>query len=330
VLSLIKGDPIESLLSAGNEAVSYFVKRDLLAEKVEPIGFIYGLPEVRKLLRQQQPDGAWPGRAADPLIYPPDHYYLVETFKHFRLLVQRYQMDNTLEPLAKAAEYLFSFQTDSGDIRGMIGNQYATYYTGLILALLIRAGYQEDHRVDRGLQWLLSRRQDDGGWTIPLLTGNFSQSAINHLTGRFAEPFEGDRSRPFSHNWTNMVLQAFTVHPRYRELKEVRTAGELLKSRFFKEDSYSSYKAATYWTRFRFWWPNLLTALESLLELGYSQDDPDIHLGLNWFTDNQQEDGLWNLDDRPAGKQTEKDQVERLWLSLGICRILKKALVFST
>jgi hypothetical protein len=272
----LKLDPIEPLLASGNAALAYFAKRDLLSEKVEPISLIYGLPEVQKLIKNQQPDGSWEAKSTDPLFYPAAHYSLVETFKRFRLLVQRYQLDNTQGPVKKAAEYLFSFQTEAGDIRGMLANQYATYYTGLILALLIRAGYPEDPRVDRGMQWLLSRRQNDGGWTIPILTGNFSRADINRLTSRFAEPFEGDRSRPFSHNCTNMVLQAFAVHPRYRELKEVKTAADLLKSRFFKADSYTSYKAASYWTRFLFWWPNLLTALESLLDLGYSEDDPDV------------------------------------------------------
>jgi hypothetical protein len=56
---------------------------------------------------------------------------------------------------------------------------------------------------------------------------------------------------------------------------------------------YSSYKAASCWTRFLFWWPNLLTAMESLFLVGFTADDPDINKGLKWFLDNQLEDGLW-------------------------------------
>ncbi len=322
----LKVDPLPPLLSGGDEAVEYFSRRDLLNEKVAPSGFIRDLPEVKGLIYGQQPDGSWKGRSKDLAVYPPGHPSLVETFKRFRLLVNRYQMDNSDIPVRNAADYLFSFQAPSGDIRGMLANQYATYYTGLILALLIRAGYQDDPRVERGLRWLLSMRQDDGGWTIPILTGNFSRDAINHLTSRYAEPFEGDRTRPFSHNWTNMVLQAFAAHPRYRGLKEVKKAAELLKSRFFQADSYTSYQAAAYWTRFLFWWPNLLTALESLLSLGYRADDPDISLALSWFVDQQKEDGLWDLEyGGERGNWNSKTGIERLWLSLAICRMLKKA-----
>ena len=66
-----------------------------------------------------------------------------------------------------ASEFIFSCQSKDGDIRGMIGNQYATYYTGTILYLLIKAGYENDERTIKGLEWLLSYRQNDGAWTIP-------------------------------------------------------------------------------------------------------------------------------------------------------------------
>jgi hypothetical protein len=221
-----------------------------------------------------------------------------------------------------AAEYLFGFQTGKGDIRGFIANQYATYYTGDILSLLINAGYADDPRVEDGMNWLLSMRQDDGGWTIPILTHTFDRETGYKLTSSYMDAVESDLTKPFSHNWTDMVLRAFAVHPVYHRSEEARRAGELLKSRFFQPDVYSSYKDARYWTRFAFWWPNLLTSLESLLLLGFSPDDPDIRKGLGWFLEHQQEDGLWNVssEGRPG---TEGKPLERAWLSLGICRMLK-------
>jgi len=38
------------------------------------------------------------------------------------------------------------------------------YYSGAIMGLLIQAGYQTDPRIEKGFQWLLCTRQDDGGW----------------------------------------------------------------------------------------------------------------------------------------------------------------------
>jgi len=151
-------DPLSPLTSSRNEAVEYFTKRDLLEEKVKPIGYIWQLPEVQNILKNQQPDGSWKHPNTRKVIYPKHHYSLVETWKHFRSLVERYEFTKKHPTAEKTAEFLFSCQTDNGDIRGFISNQYATYYTGAVLALLTRAGYEDDPRVERGFKWLLSMR----------------------------------------------------------------------------------------------------------------------------------------------------------------------------
>jgi len=260
-------------------------------------------------------------------IYPEDHSALVATFKESRTLVERYQLTRASVPVEKAAEYLFKFQTGEGDIRGFIGNQYATYYTGYVLSLLMQAGFVNDPRVGRGMKWLLGMRQDDGAWTVPILTHHFDGKTMYRLTSSYAEPVEPDRAQPFSHNSTDMVLRAFAAHPVYRRSKEAWAAGNLLKSRLFQPDVYSSYRAARYWTRFVHWWPNLLTTMESLSLLGFRADDPDIRKGLQWFFENQQDDRLWKCSydgrDRRGGS---RDSVERAWISLRICRVLKRLL----
>lgn len=261
---------VSTLLVSKNEAVIYFTHRDLLGETVGPIQLVWDLPESQRILRKQQANGSWPSSSKRTWIYPIDHSHLVATFKYFRTLIERYQFTQESTLIKKAAEYLFGFQTNEGDIRGFIGNQYATYYTGYVLSLLIRAGYTNDPRIEKGMKWLLEMRQDDGGWTVPILTRYFDGKTMYRLTSSYAEPFEPDRSQPFSHVCTDMVLRAFAAHTVYRRSEEARVAGELLKSRFFLPDVYSSYKAASYWTQFLFWWPNLLTAMESLSLMGFT------------------------------------------------------------
>ena len=314
-------DPVVPLLESKNFSIKYFTKSDLLSEDIEPIETIWQLPQVKKILTKQQTEGFWkyPGKKVNQ--YPKHHYLLLQTWKEFRLLVERYEISKNHSAGEAAANFLFSCQTDEGDIRGMIGNQYATYYTGAIMAVLIKAGYVDDSRIELGFKWLLNMRQDDGGWTIPILTHKFDRKTQNRLTGDFAEPVEPDRKKPFSHNWTDMVLRAFAAHPGYRKSKEAYTAGALLKSTFFQPDVYTSYQAPRYWTRFAFWWPSLLTGLESLYLLGFPPDDKDIKAGLLWFIDNQQPDGLWKLESHK--EISSKDREERLWLSLSICRLLK-------
>jgi hypothetical protein len=323
----LKFDAVSALLSSNNKAVIYFTERDLLNKSVPALNQqIWRLPEVEGAFRKQQANGSWKHNGKETSGYPKHHYSLVETWKVYHLLVERFELTKEHEGARKAAEFLFTCQTEQGDIRGMIANQYATYYTGAILAALIQTGYTDDPRLEKGMQWLLSMRQNDGGWTIPLLTHKLNKQAWLDLTSNYAEPLEPDRLQPFSHNWTDMVLRAFAAHPKYRYCKEAKAAADLLKSSFFKPDYYSSYQDSSYWVRFCFWWPNLLTALESLSLMGYSKDDPDIQKGLSWLIENQAEDGLWNLTyvkNSKAGS-SEKMKENRLWLTLRITRVLKK------
>jgi hypothetical protein len=322
-------DPVPALLSVKDEALLYFVRRDLMNEEVDHVDGLWQLPDVKKLLARQQADGSWPYPGRKVIVYPRHHYGLVETWKQFRFLVEQYELTKRHPSVRKAAEYLFSCQTDDGDIRGMIGNQYATYYTGAIMGLLIKAGYEDDARIEKGFQWLLSMRQDDGGWTIPILTVELDRAAMCRLTSQYAEPVEPDRTKPFSHNWTGMVLRAFAAHHEHRTSVVAETAGTLLKSRFFQRDVYGSYESPSYWLRFQypFWWNNLLTALETLWYLSFTKDDPDISRGLRWFKDHQDSGGLWRVTyASPREADTPTNRRIKPWVNLAICRMLKRYL----
>jgi hypothetical protein len=243
-------------------------------------------------------------------------------------LVSKYGFTREHPALVSAIEYLFTCQTEAGDFRGILANQYATYYTGAILATIIDAGYQDDPRVEKCFQWLLSMRQDDGGWSIPMITHKFDRETQYKLSSEFLPPVEPDRTKPFSHNWTGMVLRAFAAHPKYRYSKEANHAADLLKSRFFEPDKYTSYQDPKYWIRFEypFWWNNLLSAMDTLVKMGYSLNDPQIQRAIGWFIEHQQPDGLWKLNyysDAPE-KSSSKVLEVKLWVTLAICRILQK------
>ncbi|MBN1584508.1 MAG: hypothetical protein JXA89_27630 [Anaerolineae bacterium] len=322
-----KFDPLPPLLSCGDQALAYWVRRDLLEENVGPVQCLWTLPEALKILKKQLPDGSWPRVGAEK--HPAVNYPLIETWRQFRYLVEQYGFTREHPQAQKAVGLLFSCQTQEGDIRGFLANQYATYYTGAIMSLLIQAGYADDSRIERGFQWLLAMRQDDQGWTIPILTHKLDRATQYRLTSEYAEPLEPDRSKSFSHNWTGMVLRAFAVHPHYCHSQAARVAAHLLKSRFFQPDCYTSYQAASYWVRFDypFWWNNLVTALDSLSLMGFSGHDEQIELALKWLVDHQEESGLWQVsyakpyEEREATAQVRKTQ---FWVSLAICRVFKR------
>ncbi len=327
---ILNYDPITSLLASNNPIVEYFVQRDLLEKRVDSIQAIWKLPVIQKILRKQQPNGSWKSQNKNQIKYPLVNYSLIETWKQFRYLIEQYELNGTDPSITRAAEFIFSCQTKDGDIRGMLANQYATYYTGALMSLLIKAGYEADSRIEKGFQWLLSVRQNDGGWLAsPLMSLKLSKeqtTAIFHATETIKEH---DRSMPSSHNWTGMVIRAFAAHPIYRNSPEAQRAALLLKTQFFQKDKhYTSYKAADYWVKFQYpyWWNNLVAALDSISSIGFSKDDEEIKKALSWLVDNQQENGLWKLSysAKKEVRYTQKAKEEQLWVSLAICRILKR------
>lgn len=327
-LNQLRYDPVSILLSTPEEILKYFVGRDILDEEIQPIYFIWDQPEVGKILKKQLDDGSFKYSGKRTVLYPEYHYELVQTWKQFRLLIDKYEMTKEHPSIKKSAEYLFSCQTKLGDFRGFIGNQYATYYTGVVLSLLIKAGYEDDPRVHKGLKWLISMRQNDGGWIIPLQTANINLNDTIQITSQFAEPIEPDKTQPFAHNCTGMVIRAFAVHKKYQRSEVAFKSTELLKSRFFQEDAYPSYKSAENWKRFQFpfWWNDLLSALDSISLIGISKDDEDIKNALAWLLKNQQENGLWKTSYSKIHKSPKNKKSENLqfWITLVICRIFKR------
>jgi len=325
-LTKLMFDPLPALLASKDEALKFFVRRDLLGEQTGSVQRLWQLPAAQRILRKQLPDGSWPRSGGEK--HPAINYHLIETWRNFRFLVEQYGFTREYPQACKAAEYLFSCQTPTGDIRGFLANQYATYYTGAIMALLIQAGYEADPRIQKGFQWLLAMRQDDQGWSVPIITHKFDRQTQYRLASEYAEPVELDRTRPFSHNATGMVLRAFAVHPQYRESDAAKVAARLLKSRFFQPDAYTSYHAASYWLRFEypFWWNNLVAALDSVSLIGLPKDDEQIMQALNWLVDHQCENGLWKV--TYARDEQERDTVKaremKYWVSLAICRVFRR------
>ena len=214
--------------------------------------------------------GKYPG--GNPEIRSKAAYDQLEAYRQLGVLVCKYGLDRQHPAVAAAAAFLSSFQTETGDYRGIYGHQYTPNYSAAITELPVRAGYEGSAQVESAMRWLLTMRQDDGGWAIPTRTLGLSLNVM--LTAD--ETFEPDRSRPSSHLVTGIVLRAFAAHPRYRHSADTRRAAELLKSRFFHRDVYPDHAAPSYWLVFSypFWWTDLLSALDSLAQIGFRPDDP--------------------------------------------------------
>jgi squalene-hopene cyclase-like protein len=315
--AVLKYDPLMPLLSAEDAAVEFFAARDLLGKIDKKPEVLWDLPEAQKIVKKQQQDGSWKYAGGNKNIRSIENYNQIETFRNLGYLVEMYGFNKSNPVAAKAADFLFNFQTNEGDIRGILGNQYTPYYTAGILELLIKAGYADDYRIKEAFKWLNSIRQNDGGWAIPLRTHNKKLDIISMNT----KTLEPERSKPFSHLVTGIVLRAYAAHNIYRNSIEAKEAGKLLLSNLFKKDNYPDRGSPDFWLKFTFpfWFTDLISAMDTLSALGFSKDEPQIEEGVMWLAANQQKNGLWKLRIL-KNRRNDTD----LWLSLAICRILKR------
>jgi hypothetical protein len=312
----LKFDPIPRLLLTSNIAIKYFVRRDLLEEDVQSIEFLWKLPEVKKVLKKQQSDGSWkyPGGKKD--IHSQENYNQLETYRQLGNLIEKYGFTKKHLIISQAAEFLFSFQTEEGDFRGVYGTQYTPNYSAAIMELLIKAGYEDDPRIEKGFKWLLSIRQDDGGWVIPIRTHNIKWSDVVNSN----EVLQPIRKKSFSHLATGIVLRAFAAHPYFRKVNEAKIAGNLLVSHLCEKDNYRDRGTVEYWEKvsFPFWFTDILSVLDTLYFLGFTKNHPKVKNALNWLKERQMKSGLWDL---KLLRTRDKDLP--LWITLVICRIFK-------
>lgn len=310
-------DPLEPLISSENFAIEHFTRRDLLDEKVSSLTNLWDLDSPQKIIRKQQEDGSWKYPGGHKHVRSSENYNQFETLKQLGELVEKYGFNKNHPSIEKAAKFLFKFQTDEGDIRGIYGNQYTPTYTSAIMELLIKAGYYDDPHIKKGFQWLLKNRQDDGGWAIPLRTMKIKYSDALKLQ----DTIKSDNNKPFSHLVTGMVLRAFATHPKYRESEEAINAAELLVSRLFLSDKYPDRKDKKYWKRvsYPFLFTDIISALDSLSFLGFNSENHHIQEGLDFLKERQNNKGLFDLH---IVRGSDKDL--KYWICLAICRLFKR------
>ncbi|KYC46913.1 MAG: Prenyltransferase and squalene oxidase repeat protein [Candidatus Methanofastidiosum methylothiophilum] len=314
----LKYSPTTPLIFSDNKAIIYFIRRDILEEDPGNIESLWKLPEPVSILNKQQEDGSWKYSGAKEEIRSQMNYNQLQTYRIMRVLVEKYGLNNTNNAISKACEFLFSFQTEEGDFRGIYGNEYTPNYSAGILEILIKAGYEKDDRIDLGINWLLSMRQNDGGWAIPFRTNKYK---IKEVVCGKETPIKNDPTKPSSHLVTGVVLRAFAAHSHYRKSNEIRKAGAFLKSQFFRKDNYSDHSSPDYWGKlaFPFWWTDIVSSLDSLSKLKFTPEDNNIKIGLDYLIKNQRPDGTWEI-----YYGLPKDDDNNLWITLAICRIFKR------
>ena len=308
------------LLKADDPALSWSARHELFGEAGDPMS-LWELPPVRSALCRQRADGSWRNPGGREEIRSQRDYDLLASYEALLPLVYQYRLDSRHPAIAAAADFLLGFQSEEGDLRGIYGSQYSPNYTAAILATLIDAGYLSDPRVELGIRWLLSIRQNDGGWTVPWRTRAPAEARSYKVAMRLPKPLAPDHSKPFSHLITGIVLRALAAHPAYRTGPEARLGATLLASRFFKPDAYPDRRAAVYWEKLRypFRWTDIVSALDAITQVGIGREDQQVQAALQWLAQHQRPDGLWR-----SPYEKARDPHIHHWVSFAIARLFRR------
>ena len=313
----VKYDAVGALRSSGHAAIEYWARKELLSNAVPDVkDVLWNLKIPASIVRKQNDDGSWtyPAKKESGGV----NYTQLETYRQLGFLVEMFGFNRQHPSIQTAAEYLLSYQSAVGDIRGIYAKQYSPNYTAAILELLVKAGYQGDDRVRKVFEWLDSVRQDDGGWALPFRTRGRNLDVIYEGDERL----EPDTTKPFSHFATGVVLRAYAAHPDYRHTEPAKEAAALLVERLLEKDVYPDRNRVDDWTRFSFpfWQTDLLSTLDTVGLVDPSlANHPKVLQAKQWFIDHQEANGLFTghlLKDRYHDLQ--------LWYTLAICRALQR------
>lgn len=313
---------IEFLLARGNLPILYWLKKDILEVPIDrEFKNLQKFASRIRILKNQKPNGGWCKRKYEGHPRWEKSYYIVDTLKN---MFKLHNFGCTLkdEGIKKAIKFVFSTQSKAGDFRGAYLNEYAPTYHALSLEILCLLGHDKDEKIQKGFRWISNNRQDDGGWVIPYRTIDQEQlkNRYNYEAQLKLEPIKPDKSRPFSHLVTGMVLRALAASPTWSKSKEARKAGQLLLSRFFKADKYNDRWLPSFWEEltYPFWATDILSSLDSLSKIGFPVENENLQKGLNWMLKKQNKQGYWE-----AGNQ--KSSIEdHLWVTFAVLRVLKR------
>jgi len=313
---------IEFLLARGNLPILYWLKKDILEVPVDrEFKNLKKYADRIRILASQRANGGWCKKRYDgPLCWEKNHYIVPTLRNAFKLY--DYGCQPEMDEVQKIIEFLFSTQTKEGDFRGAYLNEYAPTYHALTLEVLCLFGMEKNRKCQKAFRWLLNNHQDDGGWVIPYRTIAKSKlkKRYNFEAQVNLQPVQSDKSKPFSHLVTGMVLRTLAFSPTRRKSKLAKDTGELIMQRFFCADKYEDRHEASFWEEiiYPFWATDILSSLDSLAKIGFDRTNKKIQLALNWLINKQEKRGYWKAGFKKATLE------HHLWVTLSVLRVLKK------
>jgi hypothetical protein len=327
--SLLKSDPTGWLLENDNPSVRYFALTDILDKRTsdpdvqEAKAGIMVTGAVPKILAKEDKGGYWetPGR-----FYTAKYKGTVWQL----LILAELGADGNDERVKRASDFLLKYSQDpeSGGFSPFHntktgGGSHAFVIpclTGNMVWSLIRYGYLDDPRVQRGIDWIARyQRFDDGvkeapkGWPYDKEVMCFGKHVC--------------------HMGVVKSLKALAEIPADRRSGDVKKTIErgveyLLQHHIYKRSHDLSQNSKPGWLRFGFplmYQTDALEILGILTELGYRDKRMQEAVGL--VVSKQDDQGKWKLQNTFNGRfQVNIEQKDKpsKWITLNALRALKR------
>jgi hypothetical protein len=326
--SKLRSDPVEWLLEEDNPSVRYFTLTDILGKSESDTDVSKAKNDIMvegpvpRILVKQKRGGYW-GRAED--------FYIRSKYKGTvwsLILLAELGADGKDERIRKACEFILDNSQDpeSGGFayarRKGNGGRHGIVLpclTGNMVWSLIRLGYLDDQRVQRGISWITTYQRFDDG--------------IEHAPSGWPYMMSDCWGRHTCHMGVVKALKALAEIPFDRRSKDVRETVErgaehMLKHNIHKRSHDLTRVSKPGWLRFGFplmWNTDALEILVILAKLGYR--DERMQEAIDLVVSKQDSQGRWKLDDTFSGRfqvNIERKGQPSKWTTLNALKVLKK------
>jgi len=327
--SLLKVDPTCWLLEGDNPSVRYFTLTDILEKSEKDPEVIRAKMEtmetgvVSKILAKQKNEGYWEA---------PENFYIRSKYKGTvwqLIILAELGANGKDEHIAKACEFILENSQDyrSGGFSYRRSETGGGWHGGVLPCLtgnmtwsLIRFGYLDDPRVQRGINWIVTyQRFDDGIKEAPK---GWPYDKLEKCWGKHT-----------CHMGVVKALKTLAEIPFDKRSKDVKNTIEkgveyMLKHHIHKRSHDLSRVSKPSWLKFGFplmWNTDVLEILGILTKLGYK--DERMQESIDLVISKQDDQGRWKLENTFNSRfqvNIEKKDKASKWITLNAIRVLKR------
>ena len=327
--NFISSDIINWLQYEDNPSVKYYTLTDLLGKSIDNKDVkitkeqIMKIGVVPKILLKQKPDGYW-GKE--------DDFYVRSKYKGTvwnLIILAEMGADKTDSRIKKTCEFIFKksqdpksggFSTTSTSSNGGTPSNVLPCLTGNMVWSLIRFGYLDDPRVQKGINWIINyQRFDDGEQNLPKDWQYKSHKACF-----------GKHSCHMGVVKSLKALAEIPINNRTDDVKNTinKAVDYLLIHHIYKKSHDLSKKSKPSWLRLSFphmYQTDILEILDILTKLGIK--DERIQDAIDIIASKKDDEGRWILEDTFNGRYITNIETKgkpSRWITLNAIRVLKR------